>query len=87
MGVQAYILWEKAGKPDGTDFSSDARHGLQDQLDKGATIEHLEKSLKAPSPKEPEPVPEQPSPPPREAPTTPQQPDSAEVPHSPPSQS
>lgn len=59
VGVQAYILWEKAGKPDGADFSNDARGMLQDQLNKGATIEHLEKSLKAPSPKEPEPVPEQ----------------------------
>ena len=58
MGVQAYLLWEKAGKPDGADFSKDARKSLQEQIQRGATIRHLEKSLKAPSPKEPEPMPE-----------------------------
>ncbi len=25
LGVQAYVLWEHAGKPDGADFSGDAR--------------------------------------------------------------
>lgn len=50
------MLWEKAGQPNGADFSDAARKALQAQLDKGATIKHLEKSLKAPSPKEPEPV-------------------------------
>lgn len=58
VGVQAYLLWEKAGKPDGADFSKDARKSLQEQIQRGATIVHLEKSLKAPSPKEPEPMPE-----------------------------
>ena len=58
VGVQAYLLWEKAGKPDGADFSKDARKSLQEQIQRGATIMHLEKSLKAPSPKEPEPMPE-----------------------------
>ena len=57
VGIQAYLMWEKAGQPDGADFSNDARKALQEQMEKGATIEHLEKSLKAPSPKEPEPVP------------------------------
>lgn len=48
--MQAYILWEKAGKPDGADFASQARRMLQDQLQQGATVEHLEKSLLAPPP-------------------------------------
>lgn len=56
--MQAYLLWEKAGKPEGADFSKDARKALQEQIQRGATILHLEKSLKAPSPKEPEPMPE-----------------------------
>ena len=56
VGIQAYLLWEKAGQPQGADFSNDARAALQRQLELGATIEHLEKSLRAPSPKEPEPV-------------------------------
>lgn len=54
------MLWEKAGQPQGADFSNDARAALQRQLELGATIEHLEKSLRAPSPKEPEPVKEKP---------------------------
>ena len=58
VGMQAYLLWEKAGKPEGADFSKDARKTLQEQIGRGATIVHLEKSLKAPSPKEPEPMPE-----------------------------
>ena len=70
VGIEAYILWEKAGRPDGADFSNDARRTLQDQLDKGATIEHLEKSLKAPSPQEPEP-PKQEEAPREEAPPPP----------------
>ena len=70
VGIEAYILWEKAGKPDGADFSNDARRTLQDQLDKGATIEHLNKSLKAPSPQEPEPLKEE-EPPKEEAPPPP----------------
>ena len=58
VGVQAYLLWEKAGKPEGADFSKDARKALQEQIERGASIMHLEKSLKAPSPREPEPMPE-----------------------------
>lgn len=74
MGIQAYLLWEKAGQPDGADFSHDARSALQRQLDQGATIEHLEKSLKAPSPKEPEQPKQQEQPPQAEQPSQPEQP-------------
>lgn len=73
VGIQAYILWEKAGRPDGADFATDARRALQDQLDKGATIEHLEKSLKAPSPKEPELAKEAAAPSPPSKPAEPKQ--------------
>lgn len=52
-------MWEAAGQPEGADFSNDARASLQTQLDQGATVEHLERSLKAPSPKQPEPTPKQ----------------------------
>lgn len=60
VGIQAYLLWEKAGQPDGADFSNDARKALEKQLERGATIEHLQKSLNAPAAKEPEPKKEQP---------------------------
>ena len=35
LGVQAYILWEKAGKPDGADFSLDARRQVAHALGEG----------------------------------------------------
>ncbi len=50
VGIQAYLLWEKAGRPDGADFSNDARKTLQQQLDGGMSLDQLEKSLKEPSP-------------------------------------
>lgn len=50
MGIQAYLLWEKAGRPDGADFSGDARNTLQQQLASGMSLEQLEKALKEPSP-------------------------------------
>ena len=50
VGIQAYLLWEKAGKPDGADFAGDARKTLEAQLASGMSVEQLEKALKAPSP-------------------------------------
>ena len=50
VGVQAYLLWERAGKPDGADFSKDARQTLERQLASGTSVQDLERSLKAPSP-------------------------------------
>ena len=50
VGVQAYLLWEKAGKPDNADFSSDARQALERQLQSGTSLQDLERSLKAPNP-------------------------------------
>jgi hypothetical protein len=39
MAVQAYILWEKAGKPDGADFAKDAREEIHRQLKAGMKLE------------------------------------------------
>ena len=39
VGIQAFIMWEKAGKPDGADFSHDARNVLRDQLQSGTAVE------------------------------------------------
>ena len=48
VGLQAYLLWEQAGKPDGANFSNDARSTLEKQLQQGKTIEDLERILKGP---------------------------------------
>ncbi len=39
VGIQAYIMWEKAGKPDGADYSNDARRVLQEQLQSGTAVQ------------------------------------------------
>ena len=39
MAVQAYILWEKAGKPDGADFAQAARDEIHRQLKAGQKLE------------------------------------------------
>ena len=38
VGVQSYLLWEQAGRPNGADFSQDARHKLEKQLRAGARL-------------------------------------------------
>lgn len=48
VGLQAYLMWEQAGKPDGADFSSDARNQLQQQLQSGKSVQDLENALKGP---------------------------------------
>ena len=35
VGVQSYLLWEQAGRPNGADFSQDARRKLEKQLRAG----------------------------------------------------
>lgn len=49
VGVQAYLMWEKAGKPEGADFSNDARRSLEQQLASGTSVQDLERLIKAPS--------------------------------------
>ena len=53
VGVQSYLLWEQAGKPDGADFSKDARKRLEAQLQQGKTVQDLERALKAPDAQKP----------------------------------
>lgn len=49
VGLQAYLMWEKAGKPDGANFSDDARRQLEQQLQSGKSVQDLERALKGPS--------------------------------------
>ena len=51
VNIQAYLLWEKAGRPDGADFAQDARATLEAQLLAGKSVQDLEAALKAPEPK------------------------------------
>ncbi|GAX78330.1 hypothetical protein CEUSTIGMA_g5772.t1 [Chlamydomonas eustigma] len=41
LAVQAYVLWEKAGKPDGADFSGDARRVISEAVQGGVSFEEL----------------------------------------------
>jgi alpha-glucan,water dikinase len=41
LAVQAYILWEKAGKPDGADFSEAARRSIEEEVKKGSSFEQV----------------------------------------------
>lgn len=41
-------MWEQAGKPDGADFSYDARTQLQQQLASGKSVQDLENALRGP---------------------------------------
>ena len=50
VSIQAYLLWEKAGRPDGADFAADARATLAAQLAAGMSLQELERALKAPEP-------------------------------------
>ena len=47
--MQAYLMWEQAGKPDGANFSDDARRQLEQQLQSGKSVQDLERALKGPS--------------------------------------
>jgi hypothetical protein len=48
LGVQAYLLWEQAGKPDGADFGDEARRVLEERLRGGASLADIERELRAP---------------------------------------
>lgn len=43
-------MWEKAGQPDGADFSNDARKALEQQVLSGKSLQELERALKSPEP-------------------------------------
>ena len=46
VGLKAYLLWESNGKPDGGDFSGQARAELEAELRRGVSLEELERRLK-----------------------------------------
>ena len=52
VGVQAYILWEQAGKPDGADFGVRARELLEGRLRAGESLQDVERSLREPQPQQ-----------------------------------
>ena len=53
VNIQAYLLWEQAGRPDGADFAGDARSTLEAQARAGKSVEEIEAALKAPEPQVP----------------------------------
>jgi alpha-glucan,water dikinase len=46
VAVQAYLLWEQAGKPQGADFGADARKVIERQLREGKTLQEVEAVLR-----------------------------------------
>ncbi len=46
VGLKAYLLWESNGKPDGGDFSGQARAELETELRRGMSLQELERRLK-----------------------------------------
>jgi alpha-glucan,water dikinase len=46
LGVMAYVLWERAGKPQGADFSNDARRDIESRVAGGATYLSIAADLK-----------------------------------------
>lgn len=55
LNLQAYLLWEQAGKPEGAEFGNAAREYIQDYVKNGGTLEELETKLSAPLPPSPPP--------------------------------
>ena len=47
VGVQAYLLWEQAGKPDGADFADRAKQLLEGRLRAGESVADVERSLRS----------------------------------------
>ncbi|KAF8067212.1 R1 [Scenedesmus sp. PABB004] len=48
VAVQAFVMWEQAGKPQGADFGSAARKKIEDKLRSGQTLDEIEWRLKHP---------------------------------------
>lgn len=47
MGLKAYLLWKANGRPEGGDFSDQARNELRSALRGGDTLEQLEQAMRA----------------------------------------
>ena len=43
--MQAYLLWEKAGQPEGADFGDEARRIIEDRVRSGATYPQLAREM------------------------------------------
>lgn len=50
MGLKAYLLWEQNGRPEGGDFSQQAREMLTEAMRSGRTITQIEKDMKGVGP-------------------------------------
>ena len=46
VNVQAYVMWEQAGKPDGADFGAQAKEAIRAKLKAGATVAEVERALR-----------------------------------------
>jgi len=45
IAVQAYVMWEDAGKPQGGDFGAPARNLIEEKLRSGQTLQQIEAEL------------------------------------------
>lgn len=48
VAVQAYVMWEEAGRPQGADYGAPARNLIEDKLRSGMTLAAIEEELQAP---------------------------------------
>lgn len=46
MGLKAYLLWEENGRPEGGDFSEQAREVLAAALRSGQSIREVERAMR-----------------------------------------
>ncbi|KAI8477159.1 MAG: R1 protein [Monoraphidium minutum] len=49
VSVQAYVMWEHAGKPQGADFGAAARNLIEEKLRSGLSLQQIEDDLKNPN--------------------------------------
>jgi hypothetical protein len=46
VGLKAYLLWEQNGRPEGGDFSQQAREMLTEALNSGRSITQIEEEMR-----------------------------------------
>jgi alpha-glucan, water dikinase len=49
VATQAYVIWERSGKPEGSDFSAQARAELAARVAAGETLQQIENAFNAPA--------------------------------------
>lgn len=47
VGLKAYLLWEANGRPEGGDFSEQARDELRAELRSGKSLQEVEQAMRA----------------------------------------